>query len=68
MDEIVAHDEVDVEYLRYAGFDGSKEVQNRSSGWIWLFSSTHNTIAISDGAMFSPMMSRTFSTSGQWRV
>src|SRR3990167_10926563 len=34
----------------------------RSSAWIWLFSSTHNTIAFSGGSMYSPTMSRTFST------
>ena len=34
----------------------------RSSAWIWLFSSTHNTSARSGGLMYRPTMSRTFST------
>src|ERR1700737_5450118 len=34
----------------------------RSRGWIWLFSSTHNTTALSGGFRYRPTMSRTFST------
>ncbi len=34
----------------------------RSSAWICDFSSTHNTIALSGGAIYRPTMSRTFST------
>ena len=33
----------------------------RSSAWIWLFSSTHSTTAWSGGFRYSPTMSRTFS-------
>jgi hypothetical protein len=35
----------------------------RSSACIWDFSSTHNTIAFSGGASYSPQMSVTFPTS-----
>src|ERR1700737_8588 len=34
----------------------------RSRAWIWLFSSTHNTTALSGGFRYRPTMSRTFST------
>src|SRR5208283_2005521 len=33
----------------------------RSSAWIWVFSSTHNTNARSGGLRYKPAMSRTFS-------
>jgi hypothetical protein len=33
-----------------------------SSAWIWVFSSTHNTTALSGGFRYSPTMSRTLST------
>ena len=35
----------------------------RSSAWIWLFSSTHNTIALVGGARYNPTTSVTFATS-----
>ena len=61
---------MDIEHRRDAGFDGTQEMPGasgssgcvRSSAWIWLFSSTHSTIAISGGSMYRPTMSRTFST------
>jgi hypothetical protein len=34
----------------------------RSSAWIWLFSSTHSTSALSGGLRYSPTTSRTLST------
>src|SRR5450755_4245037 len=34
----------------------------RSSAWIWLFSSTHSTTAFSGGSWYSPTTSTTFST------
>lgn len=34
----------------------------RSSAWIWLFSSTHNTMAFTGGARYRPTMSRALST------
>jgi hypothetical protein len=34
----------------------------RSSAWIWLFWSTHSTMAINGGSKYSPTMSPTFST------
>ena len=34
----------------------------RSSAWIWLFSSTHKTMAFSGGSRYSPTISRTLST------
>jgi len=37
----------------------------RSSAWIWLFSSTHNTIAFSGGSRYSPTMSRTLLTNSE---
>ena len=35
---------------------------DRSSAWIWLFSSTHSTTAFSGGLWYSPTTSTTFST------
>src|SRR5215467_8374689 len=36
--------------------------RDRSSAWIWLFSSTHSTTAFSGGLWYSPTTSMTFST------
>src|SRR5436190_20164148 len=35
---------------------------DRSSAWIWLFSSTHSTTALSGGLWYRPTTSTTFST------
>jgi len=46
-----------------AGVVGStgKHGAVRSSAWIWLFSSTHSTMALSGGSRYSPTTSRTLS-------